>query len=136
MINHNFLQSLSVGDAVVYQRGGLRSDRLTMATVVRLTKTQVVVECGLHIPMKFRKSNGVLVGDSNPYRTERIIEATPENVDRARLQKAAAALAYESNAVVDRIAGHKRGLSMVQVADTRDAIAALMARLDEIEGRR
>lgn len=79
------LAAVKVGDRVAWivsTRGPWGSESAIVATVERLTPTQIVVRStGRAIEYRFRRSNGTLVGDVWTY----LLNATDERVVRAQV---------------------------------------------------
>lgn len=82
-MNIEWLNNLKIGDPVIQSSwvGGMKGDHLFPTSVVRMTKTQIIVASG----EKYSKKNGDRIGDH--YSNNRIIKATPENMRRAIREK-------------------------------------------------
>jgi hypothetical protein len=82
MSDRDWLQNLKVGDKVIEDKGVFGNNRI--ATVKRLTNTQVVVSAGTNLlgqeyEVKYRKDYGTFVG-ADKYAHGILREATPEAV--------------------------------------------------------
>lgn len=75
----NFTENLNDGDLVVVCVSGAMT-RDSIAKVVRLTKTQIILESG----DKFRKSDGYKVGENGNWNRSYLREATKETVEIIR----------------------------------------------------
>lgn len=81
----NFIDDLKPGDTVIVSRSHHPS---TLSTVVKLTKTQIILSSG----SRFRKKDGWGVGGDR-WCTDRLEEATPEKVSKIQRMRLAQKLA-------------------------------------------
>ena len=75
---HNFTQDLKQGDSVIV-RGSIGVMRSTIATVERVTKTQLILDSGL----RFRRDGGRRIGGSK-WDTLILIKATDDRIAKIK----------------------------------------------------
>lgn len=81
MRDYEFLKNLKAGDTVIVS-GGFSGDSKSMKKVTKVTKTQIVIDCGNYVA-RFRIDTGLRCGDST-YNRSQLLEATPERLEAVR----------------------------------------------------